>query len=189
MKKNDNLITYNYEKNYFKIVNEAYGIIAQRKKHIKKPLAKKHTYIFVILSTILKSILIYFGLSLIIVMAEDILKLETVYSILGFITAYLFVLTFYLIFKTIFIYLKTIYIMHKSDKLNILINENGITDYAIDMDIQIFCAWDKIKRIVLTKNSIVILTNEKKLNFTLPKEEKIIEKLKKYKEDLFITKI
>ena len=30
-------------------------------------------------STILKSILIYFGLSLIIVMAEDILKLETVY--------------------------------------------------------------------------------------------------------------
>ena len=182
----ENCIKYNYNNNYFKMMNDVYGVLMQRNKNIKKTLTINKTFNTFIVVTILKTFFILFGFLVLLVSFSKVYDVNietlglTISTMIIFIIG--FILFFYVFCIFYIIFLKT-KISNSEYELNV--NESGIIEHNIFSKRKITCNWDKIISIVVTKYSIVILTNNKKINLFFPRNDEILESLSKFNPNLF----
>ena len=75
-----------------------------------------------------------------------------------------------------------------SPVLEAIIDEEGISNFSY-YNIKMVFNWDKIKAVVVKKNSVTVLTDTPLyLYFDKKKENRIIKEIKKYKPEITIIK-
>lgn len=182
------IIEYNYMNiNYLKFMNEVWGVIGQRNKLLKNPSKTPWLYIFVLMLNVIKLVFIYFIAFWIILDLEELLDINTEF-ILDYWTYFMIIFLIYYLLKNICFFVKLAYqkIRNGNKTYKVSLDEKGIMDYDTDLKVPIFCEWNKIIRLVQTKTAIILFTKEKNVNFYYPKDERIINEIKKYKKDLFL---
>lgn len=192
--KKDTIIEYDLRDSYALIYDEAYGVAKKRKKLLKNPRTKTHTYLSV---TIFRLLLILFLdiLALIYLKSQGYTDIfyfiyyNQQYSldIIGVICI-LMPLLYLVLAINIIMFIIRINIRRKKLVGSFKLSKEGLTDSTFK-GIKILFEWERIKMVVIKKYSIIILTDTP-IYFFVNKEieNKLIKSLKKYKKDIKIVR-
>lgn len=192
--KKDTIIEYDLRDSYALIYDEAYGVAKKRKKLLKNPNTKTHTYLSV---TIFRLLLILFLdiLALLYLKSRGYTDIfcfiyyNQQYSldIIGIICI-LMPLLYLVLAINIIMFIVRINIRRKKLVGSFKLSKEGLTDSTFK-GIKILFEWQRIKMVIIKKYSIIILTDTP-IYFFVNKEieSKLIKSLKKYKKDILIVR-
>ncbi|HAB66777.1 MAG TPA: hypothetical protein DCE23_05365 [Firmicutes bacterium] len=178
--KNQATINYDLSDSYVLIYDEAYGVAKKRKKLLKKPTTKTHTYLGI---TLFRLILIL-CLNLFCYLYLKICGYSYIVCTLCIFTPFLY----FILTMNIIIFIIRVTCRSKKLKGSFVLNKQGLTDSTFK-GIKILFEWSKIKMVIVKKYSIIILTDTP-IYFFVNKdvEDELITALKKYKKDLIIVR-
>ncbi len=166
-------ITSNMSNKYLKHYNISKGIALNKKRILKHNTIKVPTYLTSVLITIF--LLLIFTIIFHYIDKSHIITIYFLVSLIFYIT--------YSITRTIWSY----NFKKKKDFINeIILDENGLTDQSF-YNIKITLNWDKLKAIVIKKETITILTDTQLyFFFDLKEKEEILKTISKYTKDIKI---
>ena len=191
MKKDIDLIEYKNNVGSFTIANEIMGAAIKRKKILKHPDKKSHTFLVNWLLMAIKVFAALFIIDILFILigekfniSEDSF-LEFFGSLIGFSIIFLIWL--------LLLFLSNIIKINKKkpnrSKQEVRIDKDGIKDLFTNYDVDVLCTWDKIIGITYTRNFIVLFTKNSDFYLWYPKNEAIIDKIKKYKKEIFTRNV
>ena len=169
-------ISFDRNKNYFKCYDEARGV-AMNKEYILKT-RKLNLFNYTDYMCMIFCILLCVSMSIMCIGKYDAKVLGILFIALDIIFLTITVVSTYYMYIC----------RKKSPILDVIIDKEGITNFSF-YNIKMVFNWDKIKAIVVKKNSVTILTDTPiYLYFDKSKENKVIREIKKYKPEIIILK-
>ncbi len=168
-------INSSMKNNYLKHYNIAKGIAVNKKRVLKHKTNKVPSYFISAIITIMLLTIFY----IVFLIVDESNIVSTIFLV--FICIYII----YTITRTIWSY----NFKKKKDFINkIILDENGLTDHSFH-NIKINLSWDRLKAIVIKKETITIITDTY-LYFFFDKstEKEILKAVNNYQEDMLIIR-
>ncbi len=169
-------ISFDKKKNYFKCFDEARGV-AMNKNYILRT-KKLNSFSYTDYMYFIFCILLFVSIIIICIKNPDTKILGILFIVLDIIFLILTIISTYYMY----------FCRKKSPSLEVIIDKEGITNFSY-YNIKMVFSWDKIKAVVVKKNSITVLTDTPLyLYFDKSKESKVLKEIKKYKPEVTIIK-